>query len=163
MCLGLWYPNMWLRITQHRLLWRGTLEVMVSVIHANIPTPDFFLRSRVKPHLIQERIDLIIWTTSCLNIPDVPNSNYLLNQNHLMRNISLPLIIWRFHKTLLGCQVEWKRKAEDVVGITKKTFKLFLLKVSTCVIRILLTKIILTKKIPKVDALTKVSICVIWN
>ena len=152
---------MWLWIIQHRLLWWVSLELMGSGIQANITAPLFFLRSKVKLHFIQEGTDLIIWTTSCLNIPDVPNSNYLLNQNHLMRNISLPLIIWRFHKTLLGCQVEWKRKAEDVVGITKKTFKLFLLKVSTCVIRILLTKIILTKKIPKVDALTKVSFCVI--
>ena len=60
-------------------------------------------------------------------------------------------------QTFLSYQVERKRKAEAVVSITKKTFKLFSLKVSICVIRILLTKMTLTKKTPKVAVRTKVS------
>ena len=58
--------------------------------------------------------------------------------------------------------MEWKRKAEAVVSITKKTFKIFSLKESICVIRVLLTKMRLTKKTPKVSALNKLSFCVIW-
>ena len=46
---------------------------------------------------------------------------------------------------------------EAVVGITKKTFKLFLLRVSVCVIRMLLTKMKIKKETPKIGAPTKVS------
>ena len=51
----------------------------------------------------------------------------------------------------------WKRKVEAVVGITKKTLKLFLLRVSVCVIRMLLTKMKIKKETPKIGAPTKVS------
>ena len=49
-----------------------------------------------------------------------------------------------------------------MVSITKKTVKLFSLKASIGVIRMLFTKMILTNKTPKVVAPTKVSFCVIW-
>ena len=134
---------------------------MGSGLWPNIPFPSFFLRSRVILNLVLEGIDLIIWTTSSLNIPDAPNINHLLNKNHLTRKIYLPLKKWCFCQPFLTYQVGCKRKAGAVVRITKNTFKLFPLKLSVCVIRMLLTKMILTNKTPKVAALTK-SVCVIW-